>query len=90
MAEGIKAFPGRRGFLILANRDPTDTSRLALPNGGIFTTAADYGRFARMLLCNGTLDGKTYLRPETVTLMRTIQTGDLKAGFSAVDAPCGT
>jgi CubicO group peptidase (beta-lactamase class C family) len=34
-----------------------------------------------MLLNEGTLDGKTYLKPETVKLMRTPVTGDMKAGF---------
>ncbi len=32
-------------------------------------TAADYARFAQMLLNGGELDGKRYLKPETVSLM---------------------
>jgi CubicO group peptidase (beta-lactamase class C family) len=51
-------------------------------NGGLFSTAGDYGRFCRMLLNNGTVDGKTYLKPESVKQMTTIQTGDLVTGFT--------
>ena len=32
-------------------------------------TAGDYARFAQMLLNGGTLDGRRYLKPETVALM---------------------
>ena len=37
--------------------------------GGLYSTAADYARFAQMLLNRGTLDGVTILRRETVDLM---------------------
>jgi CubicO group peptidase (beta-lactamase class C family) len=39
--------------------------------GGLISSAADYHRFARMLLGEGALDGVRLLRPETVQLMRT-------------------
>jgi CubicO group peptidase (beta-lactamase class C family) len=51
-------------------------------NGGLYSTAADYARFAQMLLNNGSLDGKQYLKPESVKAMSTIQTGELKTGFT--------
>jgi CubicO group peptidase (beta-lactamase class C family) len=35
-----------------------------------------------MVLRGGELDGKRYLKPETVKLMTTIQTADLKTGFT--------
>ena len=35
-----------------------------------------------MVLRGGELDGKRYLKPETVKLMTTIQTGGLKTGFT--------
>jgi CubicO group peptidase (beta-lactamase class C family) len=54
-------------------------------NAGLFTTASNYGQFCRMLLNEGTLDGKQYLRPETVRAMRTIETGDLVTGFTPGD-----
>jgi CubicO group peptidase (beta-lactamase class C family) len=63
-------------------RDLADTTRVPLANGGLFSTAHDYGRFVQMLLNDGTLDGKTIVKPETVTMMRTVQSGDLKTGFT--------
>lgn len=35
-----------------------------------------------MVLNQGTLNGKRYLKPESVKLMTSIQTGDLKTGFT--------
>ena len=32
-------------------------------------TVGDYARFAQMLLSGGTLDGRRYLKPETIALM---------------------
>lgn len=59
-----------------------DRNHYAAANGGLFCTAADYCRFSQMLLSGGTLDGRQYLRPETVKLMTSIQTGKLKnVGF---------
>ncbi|HEY7115942.1 MAG TPA: serine hydrolase domain-containing protein [Tepidisphaeraceae bacterium] len=69
------------GLAIWGNRDLSQTDRYPMANGGLFSTAADYAQFCRMLLNNGTLDGHTYLKAETVKLMTTIHTGDLKAGF---------
>ena len=43
-------------------------------NAGVFTTAADLARFARMLLNGGELDGVRLFKPETIRLMTTVQT----------------
>lgn len=51
-------------------------------NGGLFSTASDYGKFCRMLLNAGELDGTRILSPESVETMRTIVTGDLATGFT--------
>ena len=68
----IKLLPGPVG----------DRSHYAAPNGGLFSTGEDYGRFCRMLLNWGTLDGKRYLSQESVAEMTRIQTDDLpKVGF---------
>jgi len=56
-------------------------NRYPAANGGLYSTAADYGRFCRMLLNRGTLDGKRILSPEAVAAMSSIQSGDLKTGF---------
>lgn len=61
---------------------PTERNRYPAPNGGLFSTAADYGRFCQMLLNQGTLDGKHYLKAESVKQMSTIHTGELKTGFT--------
>jgi uncharacterized protein YbbC (DUF1343 family)/CubicO group peptidase (beta-lactamase class C family) len=45
-------------------------------HAGLFTTAADLARYARMLLNQGELDGVRILRPETVRLMTTVQSAD--------------
>jgi CubicO group peptidase (beta-lactamase class C family) len=48
-------------------------------HAGVFTTAADMARFARMLLAGGALDGVRILKPETVKLMTGVQTpGSMK------------
>ena len=66
----------------LNGKSPTSRDRFPAPNGGLFSTAPDYARFCQMVLHGGELDGKRYLKPETVKLMTTIQTGDLKTGFT--------
>jgi CubicO group peptidase (beta-lactamase class C family)/poly(3-hydroxybutyrate) depolymerase len=68
------------GFL--NGKSATDRDRFPAPSGGLFSTASDYARFCQMILRGGELDGKRYLKPETVKLMTTIQTGDLKTGFT--------
>jgi CubicO group peptidase (beta-lactamase class C family) len=66
----------------LQDKSPTDRDRVPAPNGGLFSTASDYARFARMILNNGTLDGRRYLSPEAIRQMTTVQSGDLRTGFT--------
>jgi CubicO group peptidase (beta-lactamase class C family) len=49
--------------------DPVLRRRWESGGGGMLGTIADYARFAQMLLNGGTLDGRQYLKPETVRLM---------------------
>ncbi len=49
--------------------------RYAQPAGGYFSTAHDIGRFCRMLLRGGELDGKRLLSEQAVKTMSAIQTG---------------
>ncbi len=42
-------------------------------HAGVFTTASDLARFARMMLNQGELDGVRVLKPETVRLMTSVQ-----------------
>ena len=67
---------------LLAGHAPTSRDRYPAANGGLFSTASDYSRFARMILNGGTLGGKRYLSAESVWLMTSIQTGDLITGFT--------
>lgn len=43
-------------------------------HAGLFTTAPDLARYARMLLNRGSLDGVRIFKPETVQLMTSVQT----------------
>jgi len=45
-------------------------------HAGLFFTASDLARYARMLLNGGTLDGVRIFKPETVRLMTTVQSPD--------------
>lgn len=65
----------------LGEKPVTDRSRYPLANGGLFSTASDYVRFCQMILHQGSFEGKTYLKPESVKLMTTVQSGELKTGF---------
>lgn len=49
--------------------DPLQPRRWESGGAGMVGTMADYARFAQMLLNGGTLDGRRYLKPETVALM---------------------
>lgn len=71
---------------LLAGHSPTDTNRFPAANGGLFSTARDYGRFCQMLLNDGTLDGKTILSPAAVLTLRTPTTKDLTTGFTEGNA----
>ncbi|MDQ6633081.1 MAG: DUF1343 domain-containing protein, partial [Verrucomicrobiota bacterium] len=62
-------------------------------HAGIFTTAADLARYARMFLNQGELDGVRIFKPETIKLMTSVQTPpnspsrrglgwDIDSGFS--------
>ena len=67
---------------ILHGQSPTSRDRFPAANGGLFSTAIDYARFCQMVLNGGELDGRRYLKPESAKLMTTVQTGDLKTGFT--------
>ncbi len=54
-------------------------------NGGLYSTAPDYARFAQMLLNGGTLDGRRYLSAAAQKFLTTPQTGDLATGFFQTD-----
>jgi CubicO group peptidase (beta-lactamase class C family) len=67
---------------ILYGKSPTSRDRFPAANGGLFSTAPDYARFCRMIINGGELEGRRYLKPESVMLMTSVQTGALKTGFT--------
>jgi CubicO group peptidase (beta-lactamase class C family) len=69
----LKAAPERQDYG-WRNRPPQG-------NGGLFSTARDYGRFCQMLLNRGLLDGKRYLSENAFKVLTSVQTGDLPTGF---------
>ena len=54
-----------------------DTTTLFSGGGGLYSTTADYMRFAQMLLNRGELDGQRILGTRTVELMAANHVGDL-------------
>jgi CubicO group peptidase (beta-lactamase class C family) len=56
-------------------RDPTLPRRWESGGAGMVGTIGDYARFLQMLLNGGTLDGRRYLRPETIASMASDHNG---------------
>jgi CubicO group peptidase (beta-lactamase class C family) len=72
----------KAGLMFLGNKPITSKERYPRANGGLFSTAEDYGKFARMILRGGELDDRRYLKEDSVKQMTTVQSGDLKTGFT--------
>jgi CubicO group peptidase (beta-lactamase class C family) len=69
-----------RGFPVDRSRvagilDPTIARRWESGGAGLVSTIGDYARFLQMLLNGGELDGRRYLKRETVALMTSDQIG---------------
>ncbi len=63
-------------------RKPYDRpDRYAEPGGGLFSTGADLSQFCRMLLNNGTCDGKRYLSEAAMAELHKDQTGQLQQHY---------
>ncbi|MBR1124455.1 beta-lactamase family protein [Bradyrhizobium lablabi] len=69
-----RAYPIDR-FRVAGIRDPTIPRRWESGGAGLISTITDYARFLQMLLNKGELDGKRYLKPETVAAMTSDQIG---------------
>lgn len=66
----VEPLPGDRFKGSIAGLgDPVLRRRWESGGAGMVGTMADYARFAQMLLNGGSLDGRQYLKPETVRLM---------------------
>lgn len=56
-------------------RNSLDVTRWESGGGGMVSTIADFARYGQMLLNGGSLDGRTYLKPETFAAMTTDHIG---------------
>lgn len=65
------------GSLAATPQEPLTPVRFFSGGGGLYSTAADYIRFARALLAGGELDGRRILSAETVAMMGQNQIGEL-------------
>lgn len=67
--------------------DPTRPRNWQSGGAGMDGTAGDYARFAQMLLEGGALEGRRYLKAETVRLMTSDQIGASRIGRDAYYFP---
>ncbi len=70
----------------LGGKPLSDKNRMPMANGGLFSTAGDYAKFAQMILRGGESGGKRYLKADSVKQMTTVQSGDLTTGFTPGNA----
>jgi methyl acetate hydrolase len=75
------------GAIVLQPVQPGLTIAQPIGGGGLASTASDYGRFMRMLLNGGELDGKRVLKAETVALMGQNHIGAVSVPALAVALP---
>lgn len=68
------------GSLTPIELTPPPDPEFEMGGGGLHGTMGDYGRFVRMILGDGELDGVRILAPETVATMAANHIGDLRVG----------
>jgi CubicO group peptidase (beta-lactamase class C family) len=73
---------GRLVFADYVLLGPTKNAKHPIPAGGLYSTAADLARLYQMMLHNGELDGQRILSAAAVKQMTSVQTGDIKTGFT--------
>ncbi len=61
---------------------PVDVKAVPNPSGGLFSTAADMATFYQMILNGGESNGKRIVSEKAVKQMLSVQTGELKTGFT--------
>lgn len=60
----------------------SDRKRMPLAAGGLFSCAPDLAKIYQMVLNGGMLNGRRYLKEETLKQMTTSQLGDMKVSFA--------
>ena len=80
MAERMAAMHARApdGSLAPMDMPAPENPEFEMGGGGLFSTMPDYGRFVRMVLNAGTLDGERVLQSDTVDQMTCNQMGELR------------
>ncbi|RYD26005.1 MAG: class A beta-lactamase-related serine hydrolase, partial [Verrucomicrobiaceae bacterium] len=73
-------------LFFLNGKSPSLSTRYPMANGGLFSTAGDYAKFAQMILNGGKSGEKRLLKEETVKLMTSVQSGKLETGFTPGNA----
>jgi hypothetical protein len=74
----MRVADGRGGFY---ERQAPQFELGTIPAGNLYSTAADMARFAKMLLAEGTADGRRIITAETLQQMFTPQVTDQDTGF---------
>jgi CubicO group peptidase (beta-lactamase class C family) len=75
------------GTLLAKPLEKADEPHSHSGGGGIYSTAPDYLTLLQALLNGGSLNGAQILKPETVALMSSNQTGDIEAGRMKTTRP---
>lgn len=75
------------GSLQTMDLPPPENPEFEMGGGGLHGNMSDYGRFIRMILNDGELDGVRVLKPETVAMMCENHIGDLRVQNLKTVAP---
>lgn len=67
--------PNDSDFRVGRENNPAVPKKIEFASGGMFSTMADFSKFAQMLLDGGKFDGKTILSPRAFELLTTDQLG---------------
>ena len=78
---------GADGTLAPLSMEVPQEPEFEMGGGGLYSTSADYLRFARMLLNGGELDGRRVLAPATVSAMTSDRIGPLRVTALRTAAP---
>jgi methyl acetate hydrolase len=98
MKDTTYAVPTSKTARVVGRNQRTDGKIVEIPNpdpipatirgdGGLYSTAADYGRFVQMILNHGQLGGVRILKEQTVREMSRNQTGNVKVRLQPTAEP---
>lgn len=98
MKDTTYTVPSGKTARVVNRNQRTDGKIVEIPNpdpipptirgdGGLYSTAADYGRFVQMILNNGQLGGVRILKEQTVRDMSRNQTGSVKVRLQPTAEP---